>query len=42
MSVKEKKELKMGGGQGLEYWPELNGLDQEDPRLIEHIRTHQL
>ena len=42
MFVKEKKELKMGDGQGLEYWPELNCLDQDDQRLIEHIRTHQL
>ena len=42
VSVKEKKELKMGDGQGLEYWPELNCMDQDDPRLIEHIRAHQL
>ena len=42
VSVKEKQELKMGDGQGLEYWPELNCMDQDDPRLIEHIRTHQL
>merc|ERR1712038_1158876 len=40
--VKEKKELKMGDGPGLEYWPELNCMNQEDQRLIEHIRTHQL
>ena len=40
--VKEKKELKMGDGQGLEYWPELNCMDQDDERLVEHIRTHQL
>ena len=40
--VKEKKELKMGDGPGLEYWPELNCMDQDDPRLIEHIRSHQL
>ena len=26
----------------IEYWPELNCLDQDDPRLLEHIRTHQL
>ena len=38
MFVKEKKELKMGDGPGLEYWPELNCMNQDDPRLIEHIR----
>ena len=42
MFVKEKQELKTGEGKGLEYWPELNCMDQDDPRLIEHIKTHQL
>ena len=32
----------MGSGRVIEYWPELNCLDQDDPRLLEHIRTHQL
>ena len=26
----------------IEYWPELNCLDQDDSKLLEHIRTHQL
>ena len=42
MAVKEKEELKVGSGRAIEYWPELNCLDQDDPRLLEHIRTHQL
>ena len=42
VSFKEKKELKMGDGTLLEHWPELNCLDQDNPRLIEHIKTHQL
>ena len=42
MSVKEKQELKVGEGRVIEYWPELNCMDQDDPRLLEHIRTHQL
>ena len=33
---------KVGEGRVIEYWPELNCLDQDDPRLLEHIRTHQL
>ena len=36
--VKEKQELKTGEGKGLEYWPELNCMEQDDPRLIEHLR----
>ena len=42
MAVKEKQELKVGSGRVIEYWPELNCLDQDDPRLLKHIRTHQL
>ena len=40
--VKEKQELKTGEGKGLEYWPELNCMEQDNPRLIEPIREHQL
>ena len=36
--VKEKQELKTGEGKGLEYWPELNCMEQDDCRLIEHLR----
>ena len=37
MFVKEKQELKTGEGKGLENWPALNCLEQDDPKLIEPL-----